>query len=116
MIHPIAPLKAKARMEMYKIASGVCHALGSVSEDVIILRSNIVKNAKAKLKLVTMEIGTTVNARLRRTMGLFCSFGIGRPSTRSRSEEHTSELQSPVHLVCRLLLEKKKKKKNKNNT
>src|SRR5690348_18092909 len=29
---------------------------------------------------------------------------------RLRSEEHTSELQSPVHLVCRLLLEKKKKK------
>src|SRR5690348_18332131 len=28
---------------------------------------------------------------------------------RARSEEHTSELQSPVHLVCRLLLEKKKK-------
>src|SRR5438876_7299045 len=28
---------------------------------------------------------------------------------RPRSEEHTSELQSPVHLVCRLLLEKKKK-------
>src|SRR5438876_7285907 len=27
-----------------------------------------------------------------------------------RSEEHTSELQSPVHLVCRLLLEKKKTK------
>src|SRR5690348_18154506 len=30
-----------------------------------------------------------------------------------RSEEHTSELQSPVHLVCRLLLEKKTKKKTK---
>src|SRR5438876_8812843 len=30
--------------------------------------------------------------------------------TAIRSEEHTSELQSPVHLVCRLLLEKKKKK------
>src|SRR5260364_433496 len=29
-----------------------------------------------------------------------------------RSEEHTSELQSPDHLVCRLLLEKKKNKKN----
>src|SRR5258708_18905785 len=28
-----------------------------------------------------------------------------------RSEEHTSELQSPDHLVCRLLLEKKKKKR-----
>src|SRR5438876_7711545 len=34
-------------------------------------------------------------------------------ATRSRSEEHTSELQSPVHLVCRLLLEKKKKKEHK---
>src|SRR5438094_9427166 len=31
----------------------------------------------------------------------------------SRSEEHTSELQSPYDLVCRLLLEKKKKKKPK---
>src|SRR5690348_17953398 len=31
---------------------------------------------------------------------------------RRRSEEHTSELQSPVHLVCRLLLEKKKKLHN----
>src|SRR5690348_18246516 len=30
-----------------------------------------------------------------------------------RSEEHTSELQSPVHLVCRLLLEKKKITKTK---
>src|SRR2546422_3421443 len=32
-------------------------------------------------------------------------------STRVRSEEHTSELQSRLHLVCRLLLEKKKKMK-----
>src|SRR5258708_6802784 len=31
---------------------------------------------------------------------------------RDRSEEHTSELQSPDHLVCRLLLEKKKKKQH----
>src|SRR5687768_18325394 len=30
----------------------------------------------------------------------------------NRSEEHTSELQSRLHLVCRLLLEKKKKKQN----
>src|SRR5438552_9670133 len=34
-------------------------------------------------------------------------------TVRSRSEEHTSELQSPDHLVCRLLLEKKKKKNNR---
>src|SRR5258708_16563729 len=31
------------------------------------------------------------------------------PAQHPRSEEHTSELQSPDHLVCRLLLEKKKK-------
>src|SRR5687768_17965430 len=36
-----------------------------------------------------------------------------RRSIRQRSEEHTSELQSRLHLVCRLLLEKKKKKKKK---
>src|SRR5256885_3436726 len=34
-----------------------------------------------------------------------------RRSRRARSEEHTSELQSPCNLVCRLLLEKKKQKK-----
>src|SRR5437764_1864510 len=36
-------------------------------------------------------------------------------TTSPRSEEHTSELQSPMYLVCRLLLEKKKKK-NQNST
>src|SRR5690348_17800183 len=46
-----------------------------------------------------------------RTCPLAIRFERGFTSSRSiaRSEEHTSELQSPVHLVCRLLLEKKKK-------
>src|SRR5260370_3104850 len=35
------------------------------------------------------------------------------PATLGRSEEHTSELQSHLNLVCRLLLEKKKKQKTK---
>src|SRR5574341_1386771 len=35
--------------------------------------------------------------------------GAGRRGHHRRSEEHTSELQSPTNLVCRLLLEKKKK-------
>src|SRR5688572_31674874 len=38
-----------------------------------------------------------------------------RPAGRTRSEEHTSELQSQSNLVCRLLLEKKKKKKKIKN-
>src|SRR5260370_22229925 len=47
------------------------------------------------------------------------SFGSPSPSTRasrSRSEEHTSELQSHLNLVCRLLLEKKKKKLDRDNS
>src|SRR5690348_18096128 len=38
----------------------------------------------------------------------FCSVAPYHRQPLRRSEEHTSELQSPVHLVCRLLLEKKK--------
>src|SRR2546422_4304506 len=37
------------------------------------------------------------------------SAGSAPPEPATRSEEHTSELQSRLHLVCRLLLEKKKK-------
>src|SRR2546426_7007246 len=36
--------------------------------------------------------------------------------SQARSEEHTSELQSPCNLVCRLLLEKKKKRNTKSKT
>src|SRR5207244_5562425 len=39
-----------------------------------------------------------------------------RGRSHARSEEHTSELQSPDHLVCRLLLEKKKTKTQAYNT
>src|SRR5437764_15276985 len=50
----------------------------------------------------------------------FQSLGIrndrnGAPVDSARSEEHTSELQSPMYLVCRLLLEKKKKNNKRNN-
>src|SRR5256885_9344680 len=38
------------------------------------------------------------------------------PGLCGRSEEHTSELQSPCNLVCRLLLEKKKSNKRQNTT
>src|SRR5256885_12066156 len=47
-----------------------------------------------------------VIAVLRRSRGLDISAACGQ--LRVRSEEHTSELQSPCNLVCRLLLEKKK--------
>src|SRR5688572_32072061 len=43
------------------------------------------------------------------------TFPLAPCSRESRSEEHTSELQSQSNLVCRLLLEKKKKHKNNKN-
>src|SRR5439155_23670528 len=46
------------------------------------------------------------------TGGVLAAAALGDGFIRERSEEHTSELQSRGHLVCRLLLEKKKKKKN----
>src|SRR5437764_10031561 len=47
------------------------------------------------------------NTRLRVTSDEGHPYGRDHPGHR-RSEEHTSELQSPMYLVCRLLLEKKK--------
>src|SRR5438876_7600354 len=48
-----------------------------------------------------------------RNASIVSNAGLAEDVLQGRSEEHTSELQSPVHLVCRLLLEKKKKKKRK---
>src|SRR5216684_970545 len=53
---------------------------------------------------IDLECGSTTNNLARQEQVWFTI-------THFRSEEHTSELQSRLHLVCRLLLEKKKKKK-----
>src|SRR5437763_12261573 len=52
----------------------------------------------------------TANYTRERRRPLFRVYFTGRRLGSIRSEEHTSELQSPMYLVCRLLLEKKKKK------
>src|SRR5690348_18090444 len=56
------------------------------------------------------EVCATPGGHLRDRWQRRQSFRTFREAHARRSEEHTSELQSPVHLVCRLLLEKKKKK------
>src|SRR5436853_5043744 len=53
--------------------------------------------------------------RVNLTGTFVCSRAVARKHTKVRSEEHTSELQSLRHLVCRLLLEKKKKQKTNTN-
>src|SRR2546429_7917927 len=50
---------------------------------------------------------------LRSTIGAMPSSSSRFATTGMRSEEHTSELQSRLHLVCRLLLEKKKERTSK---
>src|SRR5947208_9930983 len=63
----------------------------------------------------TTAAGTAIARSVRLPLGNGGSRRVGENSSRRptpiscRSEEHTSELQSPDHLVCRLLLEKKKK-------
>src|SRR5690554_7129315 len=52
-----------------------------------------------------------VSRVLRITSGLVATKLVGAMALTSRSEEHTSELQSRPHLVCRLLLEKKNKRR-----
>src|SRR2546422_5018471 len=66
---------------------------------------------------VEVYVKASLDECIRRdTKGLYARALAGEIAqfTGVRSEEHTSELQSRLHLVCRLLLEKKKKKKKKN--
>src|SRR2546429_3219212 len=54
--------------------------------------------------------GLGINARGQSLVdAVYLSLGYTSNASGARSEEHTSELQSRLHLVCRLLLEKKKK-------
>src|SRR5438876_11709091 len=69
--------------------------------------TTLFRSEEAKiLQQVALSKQTRIRGRFReRRREIGGPFG----SEFARSEEHTSELQSPVHLVCRLLLEKKKK-------
>src|SRR5258708_19076592 len=60
------------------------------------------------LRALEEEFGTVIVRRGRSFAG-FTPEGDQVLATALRSEEHTSELQSPDHIVCRLLLEKKQK-------
>src|SRR2546426_2521232 len=57
---------------------------------------------------VGSECAVRVHSWRHRPHYLVSLLGLGASAQRGQSEEHTSELQSPCNLVCRLLLEKKK--------
>src|SRR2546429_7306601 len=74
-------------------------------------------NDTATTEIYTLSLHDALPISLLRDCNRLFDFGPGRVKNADRwphrrSEEHTSELQSRLHLVCRLLLEKKKKKIN----
>src|SRR2546426_6286639 len=69
-----------------------------------LFRSLLLSNATLRLPRIWLPLGLFLLVTL---VSLACS---GHIAEGLRSEEHTSELQSPCNLVCRLLLEKKKNK------
>src|SRR5947208_9904339 len=69
-----------------------------------LFRSSSSSTARGSPRSTARRSSSSTNRSLSRSIEL---------EERRRSEEHTSELQSPDHLVCRLLLEKKKKKKER---
>src|SRR5207248_9347325 len=77
-------------------------------------------NAPATTEIYTLSLHDALPIFSRFSPGDLISSGVARGlypqvgcESAYRSEEHTSELQSPYDLVCRLLLEKKKKKEKK---
>src|SRR5690348_17852301 len=60
--------------------------------------------------LLELRLEGSLSATVRFFEARRCAKSALHRGKRMRSEEHTSELQSPVHLVCRLLLEKKKQR------
>src|SRR5256885_3114493 len=69
--------------------------------------TTLFRSAAAEHRLLAEEIG--LGLVLERRLDDPDARGAGPGRISERSEEHTSELQSPCNLVCRLLLEKKKK-------
>src|SRR5437764_7309028 len=80
-------------------------ALGSVGRARVVRRGRVGRAAPP----ATVGVGVRVVVRDGALLGVHIPSGLAR---RARSEEHTSELQSPMYLVCRLLLEKKKQLHN----
>src|SRR2546422_11403790 len=75
---------------------------------------SLVENQRDGYERVLSHVHGRLGRRGARRIGLTGPPGAGKSTLAERlvrSEEHTSELQSRLHLVCRLLLEKKKKKK-----
>src|SRR5205814_10144101 len=78
----------------------------------ILVSFHFLSRVRMQTKFVTEPISFERTWNIPTKMVIYCLMSTVRSDVKgSRSEEHTSELQSLRHLVCRLLLEKKKKNK-----
>src|SRR5690348_11006866 len=90
-----------SRFEVDLVLHGIRHEYGFVIDDIQVLEEWAYRYPRGKAALLFRREGPDVTLGQRNRAK-------GRAVLEIlRSEEHTSELQSPVHLVCRLLLEKK---------
>src|SRR2546422_3835577 len=91
-------MRRRARLSRGNSRAGVRNAVTCCRPPArLVARSGVTLPGAAPVVSMVLAHGSST--------ALSCTF------TGERSEEHTSELQSRLHLVCRLLLEKKKKKK-----
>src|SRR5947208_10491588 len=79
-----------------------------------LFEAKLIKHNDADIEVKNQEAADAIVAAVSQASWQVASVAQKEKRRNPRSEEHTSELQSPDHLVCRLLLEKKKKKNNNN--
>src|SRR5437762_6217726 len=115
-IHPNGTAKAKMnnwtgrkRAATTPPALNSVQKIGSVSRLTIIPypRETMMATTIAEMTIQARYCGPEISGAGRRLPRTRTTIAFG--ARLNRSEEHTSELQSPMYLVCRLLLEKKKK-------
>src|ERR1039458_10729792 len=90
----------KCRNSSRRLSAGACHVRGFAPNTAILLRRDFVQPGAVRWNVERESAGDFAGVAFLPEVAQRAGFG--------RSEEHTSELQSLRHLVCRLLLEKKK--------
>src|SRR5438876_8982364 len=95
------PVKTRSRRKVVRTAAPTPARARLAVAGQVVTRGRRARGSFAKIPEI-LDVPDLIEVQ-RRSYEWFLREGI-----RERSEEHTSELQSPVHLVCRLLLEKKK--------
>src|SRR5690554_6686478 len=88
--------------------------LTPTSGDVLVYGNTVGVESKKVISYLPERTYLNLEYNVYETLEYFKDFYDDFDIEKARSEEHTSELQSRPHLVCRLLLEKKKKKKKIN--